>query len=241
MYSIRMKKRAMSLIVALVLVGSISWGEEFVINEDFNTLDAWVPVTFPKIEKHTDYDILSEGKGAVLVARSNGSASGIRYTKEFNVYDYPVVRWRWKVENVYEKGNLEEKAGDDYPLRVYIMFKYDPETAAFSEKIKYGLAKIVYGEYPPQSSLNYIWANKAHARRIYPSPYTERAQLVILRSGKKEVGKWLDERVNILADYQEAFGGQPPKEAAIAIMNDADNTGEGAVSYMDFIQVLRNE
>jgi hypothetical protein len=121
------------------------------------------------------------------------------------------------------------------------MFKYDPDTASFSEKMKYGLAKMVYGEYPPQSSLNYIWANRNHARRIYPSPYTDKAQLVILRAGQDETGIWLEEEVNILDDYQEAFGSKPPAYASIAIMNDADNTGEASVSHMDFIQVLRHE
>lgn len=235
--------KAVVFIVALIMLGAgvFCQAEEFAINEQFENLDEWIPVTFPKIEKHSEYEIIKGDDGTVLATRSNASASGIRCTKEFNVYSYPIVRWKWKVENVYEKGNVEEKTGDDYPLRVYIMFKYDPEKALFSEKIKYGLAKMLYGEYPPQSSLNYIWANRLHEKRIYPSPYTDRTQLVILRAGESETGRWVEEQVNIIDDYQQAFGSRPPETASIAIMNDSDNTGEGAESYMKFIQVVQSE
>lgn len=227
--------------VVLSVAAHISQADEYAINEQFESLDGWVPVTFPKIENHSIYDIMKVDEGSFLIARSNGSASGIRYTKEFNVYDYPVARWRWKIENVYEKGNVEEKSGDDYPIRVYIVFKYDPEKAQFSEKVKYGLAKMVYGEYPPQSSLNYIWANKSHEKRIYASTYTDSSQMIILQSGSLEAGRWIEEQVNIVEDYLQAFGELPPETASVAIMNDSDNTGEKALSYVDYIQVMQSE
>lgn len=211
------------------------------ISEEFSNLDDWVPVVFPKISRHSEYAIETTDNGSVLVTRSNGSASGIRNTREFDVYAYPVVRWRWKVENVYAKGNVEEKSGDDYPLRVYIMFKYDPGQASFGERFQYGLAKLVYGAYPPHSTLNYIWANRPHDQAVYTSAYTDRAKLIILRAGNGEAGHWLEEEVNIPEDYAKAFGHPPPVTASIAIMNDSDNTGETSVSYMDYIRVLPNE
>lgn len=35
-----------------------------------------------------------------------------------------------------------------------------------------------------------------------------------------------------------AFGKDPPAMAGIAIMNDSDNMGEMAVSYVDFLEVF---
>jgi len=234
--------RFVSLVQVLVIVAAAAaQAGEYVINEQFNSLDDWEPITFPKIDRHSTYTIITKEEGPVLAAGSSGSASGIRHITEFNVYDYPVLRWRWKVDTVYEKGNVEEKSGDDYPLRVYVMFRYDPAKASFGERVQYGLAKTLYGVYPPKSSLNYIWANRAHAKRIYPSLYTDRARMIILRAGKEETGRWLVEQVDIIDDYREAFGELPPEKASIAIMNDSDNTGEEAVSYMDFIQVLAEE
>ena len=50
--------------------------------------------------------------------------------------------------------------------------------------------------------------------------------MFIVESGKENVGKWIDERVNILNDYKLAFGEDPPRKASLAIMADTDNTGE---------------
>jgi hypothetical protein len=50
---------------------------------------------------------------------------------------------------------------------------------------------------------------------------------------------WRDEEINIVEDYEKAFGTRPPLRARIAVMNDSDNTGERAVSYLEFIEVYR--
>jgi len=214
-------------------------GETVLFREDFTSLDNWKPFYFPKIEKHSVYSLGQEDGRHYLKAESNASASAIVFKESFSVYEYPKVRWRWKVSNVYEKGGTGSKSGDDYPLRVYIMFEYDPAKAGVFQKMKYGLAKRIYGEYPPQSSLNYVWANKEEAERIVTSPYTDQAKMVLLQQGGKHAGAWQDEEVDIIADYQKAFGEKPPARARIAIMNDSDNTGERSVCFMQFIEVFR--
>lgn len=228
-------------ILLLATAAAHSQAAEYAIDEHFQDLNDWRPIVFPRIKRHSEYFLAENGGGNMLVAQSDASASGLRHVKEFNVYDFPVMRWRWKVDSVIAGGNLEEKAGDDYPIRVYVMFKYDPEKASFGEKIEYGLARLLYGEYPPGSGLNYIWANREHEKRIYPSPYTDRSMMVILRAGSGQAGMWLEEQVNIVDDYRRAFHEQPPETASIAVMNDSDNTGGSARSYLDFLQVLHSE
>ena len=205
--------------------------------EDFNDLNSWKPLYFPKIENHTSYMIESNGSESYLKAESNASASAVLYKKEFNIYQYSRLRWRWKVENVYKNGDAKTKSGDDYSLRIYIVFKYDPEKAGFLEKLKYNAAKLIYGEYPPHSSLNYIWANREHGETIITNAYTEKSKMVLLQKGDANVGKWLIHDVNVLEDYEDAFGEKPPPIASIAIMNDSDNTGEKSISYLDYIEV----
>jgi hypothetical protein len=205
--------------------------------EDFNDLSSWNPLYFPKIKKHTSYTIESNGSESYLKAESNASASAVLHKKEFNVYQYSRLRWRWKVENVYTKGNAKTKSGDDYPLRIYIVFKYDPEKAGFTEKLKHSAAKLIYGEYPPHSSLNYIWANREHDETIITNAYTHRSKMVLLQRGDSNSGKWLNQNVNIRKDYEEAFGATPPPIARIAIMNDSDDTGEESISYLDYIEL----
>lgn len=211
------------------------------VREDFNNLDNWRPLYFPKISRHSIYTIEKNGSKSFLKAESSASASALVYKEEFNVYDHPIVRWSWKVNNVYQNANPEKKSGDDYPIRVYIIFKYGPDTAGALDKVKYGVAKKLYGDYPPHSTLTYVWANDKEQKAIITSPYTDKARIIALQRDSQKVGTWQHEEVNIIQDYKKTFGVNPPKIASIAIMNDSDNIGQTSVSYTDFIEVFRND
>jgi hypothetical protein len=227
-------------VLCLSLAVCVSAGEHNVLfREEFNDLSNWRALTFPKIEKQTSYRIGREKEGTYLHALSNASASAILYKERINVYDFPKVKWRWKITTVYKSGEAGTKAGDDFPIRIYIMFPYDPANAGLGERIKYSLVKKLYGKYPPHSSLNYIWANHGHSDRIITSPYTNRVKMIVLEAGTENAGTWVNETINILEDYKDAFGLPPPKTARIAVMNDSDNTLEQSVSYIDFIEVFR--
>jgi hypothetical protein len=205
--------------------------------ENFKTLTDWKPLTFPKIPRHSVYTIETDGAKSFLVASADASASGIVHVRTFNIHQTPVIRWRWKVSNIYSKGDEKKKSGDDYPLRIYVVFQYDPDKASVFEKAQYSAAKLIYGEYPPHSSLNYIWANKTYPEQILPNPFTSKAQMILLQKGPERAGQWVEEEVNALDDYRKAFGTDPPTIAALAIMSDADNTGEKATGLVDYIEV----
>jgi len=233
--------------VILILLYGLVWAPAFtetktvLFREDFNTLGNWEPFFFSTIENHSTYEIVTDSTNAFLKAHSNASASALIYKKTFNVYDYPMVSWRWKVDNVYQGGNAKTKKGDDYPLRVYITFPFDQGKAGFLEKVKYASARLVFGEYPPESCLNYIWANRHFKEDVLTSTYTKKSKLFPLKSGSELTGTWHSEHINIIADYQKAFGSKPPDTARLAIMNDSDNTGESSVSYLDYIEIYREK
>lgn len=211
---------------------------KILFREDFKSLQNWKPFYFPK-KKNTVYTVECEGDRCCLRAESNASASALIYKEKFNVYEYPRVRWIWKVNNIYAKGDDGTKAGDDYPLRVYIAFDYGPGNEGFFERIKNSLTKKIYGEYPPHSSLNYVWASRDHRERIISSPFTGKVRIVILQKGDSNIGKWQDEDIDIIEDYRSAFGKDPPPVANIAIMNDSDNTHESSISFLECLEVYR--
>lgn len=225
----------------LVLACSIASAQEHTVffREDFNDLKQWEPLYFKKISKHTEYSVERNGTEHYLKAESRASASGIISRKEINVFNSPRMKWRWKVSNVYHKGNALKKEGDDYPIRVYVIFQYDPGRASLVKRVKYGIAKQMNGEYPPHSSLNYIWANREHRDDLLTNTYAEDAKMIPLQKGNRKAGMWIEEEVNVHDDYRRAFHEDPPATARLAIMNDSDNTGESAVSYIDYIEVYR--
>jgi hypothetical protein len=73
--------------------------------------------------------------------------------------------------------------------------------------------------------------------QILSNTYASEAKMIILQSGDANAGKWIQQEVDIIEDYHKAFGEDPPSIASLAIMNDSDNTGESAVSYIDYIEI----
>ncbi len=48
---------------------------------------------------------------------------------------------------------------------------------------------------------------------------------------------WQVEQVNLITDYRQVFGQDPPQVFTIGIMNDSVNTKEQSVSYLDEIKL----
>lgn len=191
----------------------------------------WEPLTFEKIPTHTQYDLVKDEDQVVVKAISYHSSSGLTREISIDPVKYPVVQWRWKVENTLKNGDVTEKSGDDYPARLYITFEYDSRKVGFFEKAKYEAAKLLYGQYPPIGAINYIWESKSPIGTIVPNPYTDRVQMIVVESGQSRLNEWITEERNVYDDYVKAFGQNPPKISGVAIMTDTDNTQENATAY----------
>ena len=193
--------------------------------------DGWEPLTFDKIEKHTEYSLVEDNGVVAVKAVSRASASGLVRKVDIDPMQYPVVEWRWKVDNVLKKGDVTRKDGDDYPARLYITFRYDSSKVGFFERAKYEAIRFAHGEYPPLGAVNYIWESKSPVGTVVPNPYTGRVRMFVLQSGDAKAGTWVKESRNLVEDYRKAFGADPPRISGVAVMTDTDNTGESAVAY----------
>ena len=200
--------------------------------------DSWQPLTFEKIAKHTEYSLVNDNGTVAVKAVSRGSASGLVRAVDIDPIRYPVIEWRWKVENILKKGDVTRKDGDDYPARLYVTFKYDSSKVGFFERAKYEAIRMARGEYPPMGAITYIWESKSPVGTIVPNPYTEQVKMIVLQSGEEKVGRWVNESRNLVEDYRKAFGGNPPRISGVAVMTDTDNTRESAIAYFGDI-VLR--
>ncbi len=203
--------------------------------------EGWEPLTFDNIPKHTDYTLVRDGNSVVVQAKSQQSSSGFTRKISLDPKEFPIIQWRWKVENILEQGDVSSKDGDDYPARIYITFEYDSSKVGFFEKAKYETAKLLYGEYPPIGAINYIWGNKAPIGTIVPNPYTDRAQMIVTQSGSAKLHQWVTETHNVYEDYQKAFGEDPPNISGVAIMTDTDNTHESAIAYFGDIVFTKHQ
>lgn len=192
--------------------------------------DGWKPLTFPKVPAHTAYSLVKDGDTVVVKAVSRASASGLTKAVRIDPRQYPIVRWRWKVENLLKTADVATKQGDDYPARLYITFEYDPDKVGFGKKAKYMAGRAIFGDIPI-AAINYIWDAMAPQGLFVDNAYTDFAKMIVVRSGPQGVGTWVEEERNLYEDYRTAFGEEPPMINGVAIMSDTDNTKESAVAY----------
>jgi len=200
--------------------------------------EAWEPMLFEKIPTHTSYSFVREDGGYVVRADARASASGFTRRLALDLKQFPILRWRWKVEGVLAKGNVAEKSGDDYPARIYVAFKYESDRVGFFRKAKYTAARTILGDLPI-GAINYIWASNAPQGGIYDNPFAgDFVKMIAVESGPKRVGEWIVEERDVFADYVRAFGDEPPLVEGVAIMTDTDNTGESVTAWYGDIEFL---
>ena len=203
--------------------------------------DGWEPLKFPSIDRHSRYELVMEEDTQVVQAQTDGGASGLIARLDLQPGDSLILRWRWKVSNVFERGDAREKSGDDYPARIYVAFEFQPDNAGFFERARRKAAEVLFDESLPGTALNYIWSNTLPEGRMVPNPYTDKTMMVAVNSGNSQAGEWVTVERDIVADYRQAFGKSPPPLIGIAIMSDSDHTGESASAWYGDISLSANE
>jgi hypothetical protein len=196
----------------------------------------WQPLAFPRIARHTTYQLVADEGTMVVRADADASASGLIRRIDVDPKRHPFLAWRWKIAGVVEKADATRKDGDDYAARVYVAFKYDPDRVSWFNRAKYSLIRLIYGEYPPHAGINYVWDNRLAPGTVLPNAYTDRVRMIVLRSGDTAANRWLAEERNVLEDYRRAFGEEPPPVAGVAVMTDTDDTGARATAWYGDIE-----
>lgn len=193
--------------------------------------DGWQPLAFERISRHTGYSLVDDDGTVVIKAVSEQSASGLTRAVTIDPREYPLIQWRWKVNNVLQKGDVTSKAGDDYPARLYITFAFDPDRAGYLERLEYEAARLILGQDVPYRAISYIWESNSPAGTMIANAYTDRVMMFVVESGAGKLQQWVTEKRNVYEDYQQAFAEEPPVISGIAIMTDTDNTGESAIAW----------
>jgi hypothetical protein len=209
--------------------------------EDFTNLDNWETFFFSGNKKPTQYKTISDSDAVFLQINSNSSASGLISKSKFNFRKHPVLRWRWKIQKVIEQADGKYKDGDDYPLRIFVMFDDDSVGLSFWESLRNASLKLLYGFELPESSLCFVWSNIEYQEHYFDSPYTETVKIIPLNMGQKNLQKWITVSVDVNKYFREIYNRDCPEKAALAIMSDSDNTGTSLISFLDYIEICNRE
>jgi Protein of unknown function (DUF3047) len=151
----------------------------------------------------------------------------------------PVLTWRWRVDDPVPPTDLTRKDEDDTAITLYVGFPWDPAAASFTERLTRPLVEAYAGADAPGRVLAYVFGGSQPRGEVVASPHLRSAGAMrVLRPANSPTGEWFEERVDLVADYREAFGEDPPDPGQIAISADTDDTGStsrGFVAELAFV------
>jgi hypothetical protein len=212
----RGKERRLVWLGLLLLLGSI-WsparaGEGLVAIGRFaeKELGGWQEKQFAG---QTRYVLVADQeKGWVLKAQSKGTASGLVKQGSIDIDQTPYLNWSWKVTSLPAVADEKTKEGDDYPARIYVIFK----TGRWFWTTR---------------AVNYVWNSTYPPGATWPNAFTDNACMIAVQAGKDRSGVWLAEKRNIKQDILNCFGVKVSRIGAVALMTDSDNSADEATAY----------
>ena len=203
----------------------------------------WKELTFnpSKFPKKSTYEVVRLDGRIVLKASTQGGVSALYRPLNVDPKEYPYLAWRWRADNRYPGVDQRTKAGDDYPARVYIAFRYVSARVGWFTRLEYDLARrrSREGQYPPLYALNCVWANTARVNTWFPNPWQDRAKMIVVRTGAKGLKEWHQEARNYLADFKAIVGEEPTPVEYVAVMIDGDGSGSSGTSYFADIELRK--
>lgn len=170
---------------------------------------------------------LWDGVGAIE-AHAQRSMALLARPLSIDLRRTPILCWLWRIDAPVASADMRRKSGDDYAARVYLTFALSPDDLGFATRTRLVLARSIYGTQVPDAAINYVWDNTHPVGTMRDNAYTDRARMLVLRSGGRHAGRWVRERRDVAADFRQAFGNLDARLQGLALASDTDNTGEEA-------------
>lgn len=201
----------------------------------------WTPLTLPRVQRETRYTVVRIDGVDVLRSDADCSASALWHrTPDLDLATTPWLRWSWRVDDAdRDAADPRMKSGDDFAARVYVLFRFDPDTASIAERLRHALGRRLFGRELPGDAINYVFTSRVASGESWNNPYTEASKMVSM--GSAPAGRFSDAAANVLADYRTLFGRSPPPVLGVALMSDADQGCNHATAWFGAMRFTRDE
>ena len=203
----------------LTVVVTAQAGSSITIADPTETLEAaWQMRDFGAATEFTQVTI--DGVPAIRAVGRN-SASGLYRTVDLRLAEHPLLQWRWRVDYLQANADLRERDAEDFAAAIFLIFG---ELGAADSR-----------------ALGYVWTNDRLApETVVRSPrHPEQVRSIVVESGTRNLGQWLQEDRDVAADFRSAFGRDPPDQVrTVALFTDNDQTAEPVEAYYGPIWAL---
>jgi hypothetical protein len=209
-----------ALLCLLLLAGGApaqEEGRDYLILEDFSSTP---PGQLPRDwtwrdrdeEKSKPYAVEGTEGGRYLAARDSGASVILGRQVQWNLHAYPILTWCWRVNALPPGGDERYDGTNDSAAGLYVIYS------------------INWIGVPRQ--IKYVWSTTleegASGRRNRPA----RPFFAVMESGEQNLGKWVFEQVDLVADHRRFYGKAPPERTqGLAILTDANSTRSYAEAF----------
>ena len=155
--------------------------------------------------------VLEENRHKVLRLATDQGCISLFRSLRVNLQASPLVSWEWKVLTLPTGAASRQAQRDDHGAALYLIFssREKPDTT---------------------TTIGYIWDNALPVGTMLTRPRDPSVHYVVVRSGKDQLGTWLTEKRNVLADYRRIFGEEPSLLEGMSLVVDSDQTNSQAAS-----------
>lgn len=153
-----------------------------------------------------------EGRRALRVG-SRDEHSTIAREIHVDLEATPILEWSWKIVELPAGADVRTRATSDLTAHVLVVWPRFPEALR-------------------SRMIAYAWGTSEPAGGVERSRKTGTVTFFILRSGSEDLGRWLTERRDVVADYRRIYGERPENPRAIAISIDTNDTHTTASAFI---------
>ena len=205
--------RSVLLFILLILftLASVGAAEDSIVIADFS---AWMAKGLPpgwelKVKSgKASYEVKKDGDIPALHLKSADSSFSLQGEVKVDVKLYPVLSWKWKVTELPKDGDFRKSRTDDQAAQLFVAFTRT-------------------------KAIVYIWdttAPQGLMESTSPVPFMS-VKVVVVRSGRAELGKWITETRNVYEDYKKFYGEDPPVVSGMRFQINSQHTGTSGESW----------
>ena len=169
---------------------------------------------------HPAYDftvVEDEGRRALRM-KSADDHSTIAKEVRADLAATPMLAWQWRVISLPRGADLRTRATSDATGHVFAVWPRFPE-------------------FVRSRLIGYVWHPALPVGTVLPSQKTATVTYIVARRGETDLGRWLDERRNVVDDYQRLFGEAPPPLPVVALSIDTTDARSPAETMFGRIEL----
>lgn len=200
--------------------GKVVWQEHFTSGEEKGVPKGWrlegkpgTPKTIFSIEKDP-----KDGEHFLQMEADKATASIITDAEGVDLKETPILRWKWRVDELPQGADGREKSKDDQAIGIY----------------------VGSGGMLSNKSVSYRWDTNTPKGSKGSATYgggIAKVKWYTLRNKEEGTKKWIVEERNVAKDFEEAWG-HLPKDIYVSVCCNSQYTGTEARADLEWIEFV---